>query len=60
MAKASIQDTTTKIIREYRDDDGKLSSRWYYDYAKFKNGPVLVEEFNIPPKEKKQRVKKVG
>lgn len=44
-----------KIIREYKDDNGKLESRWYYDLEKFKYGPILVEEFNLPKKEKKSK-----
>jgi len=43
----------------------KVESRWHYDLKKFRNGPVLVEEFNLPPKEKepkgeKSKKKKVG
>ena len=53
------QETPSKIVvREYYDDDKKLSSRWIYNYDVFKNGPISVEEFNLPRKEKKK--KKVG
>ena len=54
MAKAV--DTPSKyVIREYYDDSKKLESRWTYNYSVFKNGPILVEEFNLPKKEKKSR-----
>lgn len=54
MAKA---ETYTKFVREYYDDNKKLESRWHYNYDVFKNGPILVEEFNLPKKEKKQKKK---
>ncbi len=54
-------DTPSKyVIREYYGDDKKLESRWIYDYSITKNGPISVEEFNLPRKEKKKRQKKVG
>lgn len=53
MTKTDIQ--SKYIIREYYDDDKKLESRWTYNYDTFKNGPVLVEQFNLPRKEKKSR-----
>jgi hypothetical protein len=54
-----------KFVREYYTYDWetrtrKLDSRWHYDLRKFPYGPVLVEEFNFPEKEKKKRKKKVG
>jgi hypothetical protein len=58
MAKTDIP--SKYIIREYYDDDKKLESRWTYNYDIFKNGPILVEEFNLPRKEKKKREKKVA
>jgi len=46
----------TKFVREYKDDtDKKVVSRWHYDYSITKNGPILVEEFGLPPKEKNKR-----
>lgn len=48
------------VIREYYDDSKKLDSRWYYDYEISRNGPVLVENFDLPKKEKKTRAKKVA
>lgn len=54
-----------KFVREYFSYDydtktKKLASRWHYDLKKFPYGPVLVEEFDFPVKEKKTRKKKVG
>lgn len=46
----------TKFVREYKDDTNKkVVSRWHYDYSITKNGPILVEELGLPPKEKKKR-----
>lgn len=50
--------TPTKFVIEYFDDNKKLSSRWHYNKEIFANGPILVEEFNLPPPEKKKRSKK--
>lgn len=52
--------TDTKFVREYHDDDKKLESRWHYDLSVTKNGPVLVESFNLPKKEKKKKEKLVA
>jgi hypothetical protein len=52
MAKA-IEIPSTKFIVEYFNDQKQVQSRWHYDYEKTKNGPVLVEEFNLPQKERK-------
>lgn len=54
-----------KFVIEYSTTDPgtrvkKVESRWHYDLKKFRNGPVLVEEFNLPPKEKEPKKKKVG
>ena len=57
MAKAT-EPPRTKFVVDYFDDDKKLESRWHYDYNKTKNGPVLVEEFNLPAKERKSRKSK--
>lgn len=57
----SKTDTPSKyVIREYYDNDKKLESRWTYNYSITKHGPILVEEFNLPRKEKKKKEKKVG
>ena len=55
----------TKFVREYFSQHWEtrekiLESRWHFDLKKFPYGPVLVEEFNFPAKEKKSKKKKVG
>lgn len=57
MAKA-VQETPTKFTVEYFTEDKKIDARWHYDYSKTKNGPVLVENFNIPQQEKVVKKKK--
>ena len=48
--------TPRKFVREYMDDTNKkVMSRWHYDYSITKSGPVLVEEFGLPSKERKKR-----
>jgi len=48
-----------KFVREYKDDTTKkVVSRWHYDYSITKYGPVLVEELDLPPKERKKRTTK--
>lgn len=54
---------TTKIVREYYSLDQEtriktLESRWHYDPIKYPNGPILIEEFNIPEEEGNKRKKK--
>lgn len=51
------ESTTRYIVREYYDDDKKLDARWHYDLNVTKNGPVLVENFNLPRKERKKKSK---
>lgn len=55
MAKA---DTPSKYIVEYKDETGKLESRWHYDTSINANGPIMTENFNLPKKEKKVAKKK--
>ena len=46
----------TKFMREYTDEvTKKVTARWYYDLSITKNGPILTEQFDLPPKEKKKR-----
>lgn len=64
MEKATPE-TLTKFVREFYSFDWdtrvkKLESRWHYDLKKFRNGPILVEEFDLTEKEKKSKKKKVG
>ena len=57
MAKA-IEIPPVKFIVEYLNDEKQVESRWHYDYSKTKSGPVLVEEFNFPQKERKSKESK--
>ena len=44
-----------KFIREYKDSQGNVTDRWHYDLDKFRNGPILTENLELPQKEKKSR-----
>lgn len=57
---ARSAEAQSKFIVDYKDDSGKLESRWHYDYEKYSFGPILVEEFNLPKKEKRTKKKKVA
>jgi len=54
MAKA-VPEIATKFVVEYFTHDKKLDSRWHYNYAKTKNGPVLVENFIVSEKGRKKK-----
>ena len=45
----------TKFIVEYKDDKGNVTDRWHYDLSKFRNGPILTENLELPKKEKKSK-----
>jgi len=47
-----------KFVIEYKTEEGKLDARWHYDYSVTRKGPVLVENFNLPQKERKKKVGK--
>ena len=47
-----------QFIQEFKDEQGKVIARWHYDRDKFRNGPILVENFDLPRKEKKSKKKK--
>ena len=51
-------DTPSKYIVEYKDETGKLESRWHYDKSINPYGPIMTENFNRPKKEKKATKKK--
>lgn len=51
-------DTPSKYIVEYKDETGKLESRWHYDKSINPYGPIMTENFNLPKKEKKVAKKK--
>ena len=58
MALSKQIEQPTKFIREYKDSTDKVTARWHYDLNKFRNGPILVENLDLPPKEKKNKVAK--
>jgi hypothetical protein len=49
----------TKFVIEYKNEQGKVTDRWHYDYSITRNGPILTENLDLPPKQKKKRVAKV-
>lgn len=51
------EDTPKKFIREFVDDNKKVIARWHYNLDKFPNGPILCENFDLPPKDKKNKPK---
>jgi hypothetical protein len=44
-----------KFTREYIDDNKKVVARWHYDYSITKNGPILTEDLDLAPKQRKKR-----
>jgi hypothetical protein len=60
MALSKPIEQPTKFVREYKDDTGNITARWHYDLNKFRNGPVLVENLDLPPKEKVVKKKKLS
>ena len=54
----SKQDKPTKFTVDYKDDEGRLESRWHYDLEITRAGPYFVENFNLPRKEKVAKKKK--
>lgn len=58
MALSKVTETPVKFVVEYKDDDGKVTDRWHYDRSKFPYGPILVENLELPQKEKKSRKNK--
>lgn len=49
------KELTTRYSIEYTDEKGKLESRWTYDHSVTTNGPVVVEQFQLPPKQKRKK-----
>lgn len=44
-----------KFIQEFKDEQGKVIARWHYDRDKFRNGPIMCENLDLPRKEKKTK-----
>ena len=60
MALSKPIEPQTKFTVEYKDGTGKVTDRWHYDLNKFRNGPILVENLDLPPKEKDVKKKKLS
>jgi len=52
-----VNEKPTKFVVEYKDEKGKIVSKWHYDLNKFSRGPILTEDFDLPSKEKKSKRK---
>ena len=57
MALSKPIEPQTKFVREYKDGTGQVTARWYYDLNKFRNGPIMVENLELSPKEKVDKKK---
>ena len=55
MASNKETEKPTKFVVEYKDSQGNVTDRWHYDLNKFRNGPILTENLEIPQKEKKSK-----
>jgi hypothetical protein len=42
----SRQGVNIKYVVEYKDEKGKITSKWHWDLRKTMNGPILVETFD--------------
>jgi hypothetical protein len=60
MALSKPIEPQTKFVREYKDSTDKVTARWHYNLNKFRNGPILVENLDLPPKEKVGKKKKLS
>ena len=60
MALSKPVEPQIKFTVEYKDRDGNITDRWHYDLNKFRNGPILVENLDLPPKEKVAKKKKLS
>lgn len=58
MALSKPTEPLTKFIVEYKDYQGNVTDRWHYDLNKFRNGPIMTENLELPKKEKVAKKKK--
>lgn len=58
MALSKQVEPTLKFTVEYKDSSGKVTDRWHYDLSKHRNGPISVENLELPQKERKSRKSK--
>jgi hypothetical protein len=42
-----LQGIRTKWVDEYKNDKGKVVSKWHWDFRKNESGPYLVEELDF-------------
>lgn len=47
-----------RFIQEFYNEDKKVVARWHYDLDKFRNGPILVENLDLPRKETTKKKKR--
>ena len=52
MALSKPIENPDKFVVEYKDGDGNVTDRWHYDLTKFRNGPIMTENLELPKKEK--------
>ncbi len=55
MALSKEIEKPTKYSVEYKDGQGNVTDRWHYDLSKFRNGPIMKENLELPKKEKKSK-----
>ena len=52
MALSKPVENPDKFVVDYKDGSGNVTDRWHYDLKKFRNGPIMTENFELPKKEK--------
>jgi hypothetical protein len=52
-----LEEKPRKFVIEFMNDNKKVVSRWYYNLDKFPNGPIMTENLDLPPKERKSKPK---
>ena len=52
MALSKAIEPQVKFVVEYKDRDGNVTDRWHYDLTKFRRGPIMTENLELPKKEK--------
>ena len=60
MALSKLVEPQTKFVVEYKDRDGNVTDRWHYDLNKFRQGPIMTENLELPKKEKVVKKKKLS
>ena len=58
MALSKPIEPQTKFTVDYKDGKGNVTDRWHYDLNKFRNGPIMTENLELPKKEKVAKKKK--